>query len=135
MVMDIQRYYTIGQACDELHVSVYTIRRFCNRGLVPSIKRAKNGRRVFTPEQITWLKTLIHLRESGLSTAELKKYVALCRSGKSGILERKAMLETKKRQLWQELEDIQSNIDFIERKIEIFDKSLSEGAELPGEYF
>lgn len=133
--MEEPEYYTTKQVGKELQISTYAIRRLCNNGLVPHVKRARNGYRIFTPEQITWLRTLIHLRESGMSTAELKKYVALCRSGKSSILERKAILETKKRQLWQELEDIQSNIDFIERKIEIFDKNLSEGTELPSEYF
>lgn len=133
--MDTTELHTVKQASEMLEVPKYTIRKFCNQGLVPHVKRARNRYRVFTPEQINWLKTLIHLRESGMSTAELKKYAALCRSGKSSILERKAILETKKRQLWQELEDIQSNIDFIERKIEIFDKNLSEGTELPSEYF
>lgn len=133
--MEEPEYYTTKQVGKELQISTYAIRRLCGKGLVPHVKRARNGYRIFTPEQVTWLKTLIHLRNSGMSTAELKKYANLCRAGESTIPERKAMLETKKRQLWQELEDIQSNIDFIERKIEIFDKSLSEGAELPGEYF
>lgn len=45
---------------------------------------------------------------------ELKKYVRLCRTGQKTVPERKALLETQKRQLWQELEDIQAGINFIE---------------------
>jgi len=66
---------------------------------------------------------------------ELKKYVALCRRGDSTIPERKAMLETKKRQLWQELEEIHTGIDFIERKTEVLDKAMSGEDQLPSEWF
>lgn len=66
---------------------------------------------------------------------ELKKYAALCRKGNSTIAERKAMLETQKRQLWQEFENIQAGIDFIERKNEVFDKVLQGEEELPSEWF
>ena len=67
------------------------------------------------------------LLKIGMNWAMLRSYMELERAGHRTVAERKAMLETKKRQLWQELEDIQSYIDFIERKEEIFDRILAEG--------
>ena len=125
----------MNEASRILNVSSFVIRKFCNNGLVPGIKHRAAGRRVFTPEQIDWLRTIIKMRATGMEISHLKKYVALCREGDSTIVERKAMLETQKRQLWQELEDIQAGIDFIERKNEVFDKALRGEEKLPSEWF
>jgi len=38
--------------------------------------------------------------------------------------ERLAMLRTHKRQVWQELEDLQATIDFLERQEESIDKTM-----------
>lgn len=114
---------TTKQASQILGVPKYTIRSYCNKGLVPHVRRARNGYRIFTPGQVDWLRTIIKLRAAGMGINELKKYVALCRKGNSTIVERKAMLETQKRQLWQELENIQAGIDFIERKMKCLIKS------------
>lgn len=126
---------TTKQASEILGVPKYTIRSYCNKGIVPHVCRARNGYRVFTPEQIDWLRTIIKLRAAGMEISDLKKYVTLCRQGDSTIAERKAMLETQKRQLWQELEDAQAGIDFIERKNEVFDKVLRGEEKLPSEWF
>jgi len=111
------------------------IRLYCNKGLVPNVKHTITGYRIFTAEQVDWLRALLNLRKIGMGIDELKRYVTLCRKGDSTIPERKAMLETKKRQLWQELEDIHAGIDFIERKTEVFDKAMSGEDQLPSEWF
>lgn len=64
-----------------------------------------------------------------MSQAELKQYTRLFRQGKDTLAERKAMLETQKRQLWQELEDRQQGIDFLERQTELIDQELAKGRE------
>lgn len=133
--MDNDSEISMNEASKMLNVSSFMIRKFCNSGLVPGFKYRVAGRRVFTPEQVDWLRTIIKLRATGMDIGDLKKYVALCREGDSTIAERKAMLETQKRQLWQELEDIQAGIDFIERKNEVFDEVLRGEGKLPDGWF
>lgn len=126
--------YTMHQASTKLNTPAYFIRRICRRGLVPHLKHTRAGRVVFTSDQIDWLRTLLGLKNAGMEISELKKYMRLCRAGKETIAERKAMLETQKRQLWQELEDIQAGINFIERKVEIFDEVITGEKEAPEEW-
>lgn len=85
-------------------------------------RQAKNHYRVLNPEQLELLKTLYYLNQGGVSMRDLKKYSHLEYGGTKTIAERKAFLETKKRQIWQELEDLQEAIDQIERKIEILER-------------
>lgn len=52
---------------------------------------------------------------------DLRKYASLEYAGDVTIAEHKAILETKKRQLWENLKDLQEAIDHIERKIEVME--------------
>lgn len=118
-------FFTVKQAAARLKTSPGTIRHYYRIGLLPNAKRAKNGYRILTPEQLAQTRNLIFLKRCGLTNREVRRYINLERQGNDTIPERKALLATKKRQLWQQLEDIQENIDFIERQTEIFDQELA----------
>ncbi len=117
---------TMREVSRELGIPVYTIRYFCNHGLVPNVRRARGGRRVFTAEQCDWLKSLWQLKNCGLKVDELRKYARLCRDGDVTLAERKAILTTQERQLRQEAEDISQAIDFLERREELIDKIINQ---------
>lgn len=121
--MNETEIFTIKQAGREVGIPAHTVKFYCNKGLIPNVRRARNGYRMLEKWQVEWLRTLVFLRRCGMATADIKKYVGLCRQGVQTIPERKAMLETKKRQIWQQIEELQENIDFIERRQEIFDSA------------
>lgn len=125
MEKDPETTQTAYQLSQKLNVPSRTIRSLCSHGLIPGVRRTLTGRLVFTPEQASWIKTLLQLQSIGLNNAELKHYAALTRQGNDTIPERKAILETKKRQIWQTIESAERNIDFIERQTEIFDQELA----------
>lgn len=95
------------------------MRRLCNSGLIPHVKRARNGYRILTPGQVELAKILISMKQSGFASREIRQYSRLYRQGDTTIAERTALLTTRKRQLWQEITDRQKAIDFIERQEEI----------------
>lgn len=115
---------TLPIAAQNLGVSSWTLRRFCNSGFIPHVRRNRQGYRLLEPWQVDLLQVLIGLERCGCTRRELRKYSALYRQGDSTLAERKALLLTRKRQLWQELEDRQSGIDFIERQEEIIEQQL-----------
>ena len=121
--MEMEKY-TIKDACAKLGVSSYALRRLCNSGLIPNIRRNQRGFRVLEDWQIDYARTLLGLKQAGFKQAELKKYTRLFRQGNETLNERKAMLETRKRQLWQELEDKRRGIDFLERQVELIDREI-----------
>lgn len=121
-----EKTLTMREVSRELGIPVYTIRYFCNHGLVPNVRRARGGRRVFTAEQCDWLKSLWGLKNCGLKINELKKYTRLCRGGDATLAERKAILTTQKRQLRQEVAEINQAIDFLELREELIDAVINE---------
>lgn len=117
---------TVKQVAEELSVSTGLVRRLCNKGLIPQVRRNSRGYRVFARWQAELIGTLVGLRQAGLDNSELRRFARLYRFGSESLLERKAILETRKRQLWQELEDKQTGIDYLERQIEVIDAKITE---------
>lgn len=117
--MDTQsELYTTKQVAERLGVTPRKVKYYCSLGLVPGIKRNHNGNRELTEEQINHLSTLLWLRRCGFKMSAVRKYAALQRQGDQTEAERVAILATKKRQIWQTYEELQAQIDFLERQIE-----------------
>ncbi len=121
--MNIQTY-TIREASECLHTSQNVMRRLWDSGLIPGVRRNRLGHRIFDESQLNHARIMLGLRNAGLKKSELSKYTNLARQGDATLPERKAMLETEKRQAWQRLEDIHRDIDFLERQIELIDQQL-----------
>lgn len=111
----------INEVSKILRVNSRKLRRYCNANVVPGLRPVRFGKhRTFTPEQVDWLRQAVYLSRAGFSMKDLRKYVKLAQEkSERAIAERCAMLRTHKRQVWQELEDLQATIDFIERQEEI----------------
>lgn len=119
--------YTVAQACEILGASRNVVRKILKRGTIRGIKRQRNKYRVLDAEQLELLRTLYCLNRGGATIRDLKKYASLEYSGATTLPERKAILETKKRQMWEKLKELQTAIDFIERKVEIIDQTTNMG--------
>lgn len=120
-----EQKYTIQEASKRLNVASGVVRRLCNSGLIPYVKRSRAGYRMLNESQLGHARIILGLRNAGLKKSELKRYTNLVRQGHETLPERKAILETEKRQAWQKLEDIQRDIDFFERQIELIDRQIA----------
>lgn len=112
----MEEKYTTKEASVILGTPKHTVNNFCRQGLIPHVRRDSNGYRVLEPWQIDLLKVLLSMKRAGFTHKELRRYSRLFRQGKHTAAERLAMLTTRKRQLWHEIEARQKAIDFIERQ-------------------
>ncbi len=113
--MSQSKTQTLAEVAKTLQAPRYAIRNLCNAGLIPHLRRDRRGFRVFEPWQIDLLQVLLNMKRAGFDRKELRKYSKLCRQGAQTFPERLALFQTRKRQLWQEIADRQTAIDFIER--------------------
>lgn len=117
--------YTMKEACEKTGLHYETLKFYCNQGLVPNVKRNSKNYRVFDDNDVAWISSLNCLKNCGMSIAEMKNYIDLCLEGESTIMERKAILEEKRRSLEDEMQRIQESIDYIDWKQGFYDDILS----------
>lgn len=117
--MGEQKEYSVKQASAAIGAPAHVVKYFCREGLVRDVKYADNGYRRFNAEQVAWMRLLNCLREAGSSLGELKTYAGWKYADYDTKRAQSAFLGTKKRQLWQKIEDLQADISLIEAYEEI----------------
>lgn len=120
--MEQEDTFLLPTAAKKLGVRPHVLRHFCNKGLIPGVRRNRRGYRVLNEAQLDLAQILIEMKRAGFTTTELRQYSKLSRQGDSTLAERTAILTTRKRQLWQEITERQRAIDFIERQEELVAK-------------
>lgn len=120
--------FSMKQTCKEVGLNYQTLKFYCNQGLVPNVKRDLNNYRVFDEEDIKWIKTLTCLKKCGMSLAEMKEYLRLCKVGDETILQRKEILNKKEKELLSQIDLLNESIEFIHYKQNFYDKLLDKEA-------
>ena len=116
--------YTMREAAKLAGMNYETLRFYCKEGLVPNVERDKNNYRIFTDDNIVWLKSLQCFKQSGMGIKELKDFMELCIEGRETIPTRMELLEKQKEQLFRQIKEIENNIDYIEHKIQRYQDIL-----------
>ena len=117
--------YTMMQTCKETNLTYQTLKFYCNEGLVPNVKRDKKNRRIFDEHDVAWIKSLSCLKNCGMSIKDMKKYLNLCLQGTSTIHERKQILNQKRKELLEQIKNLESSIQYIDHKQQFYDDVLS----------
>ena len=110
----------IGQAAEQIGMSVHTLRYYDKMGLLPHLGRDLNGVRTFSDEDMNWLDFIRRLRETGMPIAEIKRYVDLSAQGESTYDERLELLCAHRRYVAARLEEWQHCAEVIDLKIEMY---------------
>lgn len=117
--------YSMKETCKQVNMSYETLKFYCNKGLIPNVKRDQNNFRVFDEKDIAWIKSLVCLKKCGFSIQDMKVYLKMCLDGPQTIAERKEMLAKKQKILFEELKKVQESIDYINWKQQFYDDVLS----------
>lgn len=116
--------YTMKQAAELAGMSQDTLKFYCKEGLVPNVARDRNNYRMFSDDNIIWLKSLQCFRQSGMGVAELHNFMELCIAGKETLPERMRLLEAQKQLLIERIQGLKANIEYIEHKMERYQNLL-----------
>lgn len=66
--------YSMKEACKLTGLHYETLKYYCNEGLIPNIMRDERNYRLFSDDNINWIKSLICIRKCGMGIKELKEY-------------------------------------------------------------
>ncbi|MEU0304236.1 MerR family transcriptional regulator [Streptomyces sp. NPDC006175] len=85
--------YTITEVARLTGLRAHTLRWYEEMGLVTDVGRGPGGRRSYEASHLRWLDFLAQVRETGMTVADLTRYVELVRKGEGSVSERLALLE------------------------------------------
>lgn len=108
--------YEIGEFATLVGLSAPTIRYYENQGLLKA-QRTANGRRYFTDQDIKWVKFLLHLKGTGMSINDLKKYVTWRAQGDATIPNRLDLLKDTKADFMTKYRQVQHHLQILDDKI------------------
>lgn len=117
--------YTMKEVCEKTGMNYEGLKFYCNRGLVPNVKRDAANRRVFDDRDVAWIEGLGCLRRCGLSIREMQHYVELCRLGTASIPERKVILAHKREALLAQIAELEGAVAYIDGKQRFYDEVLT----------
>lgn len=121
--------YSIGQVSKELGVTIDTIRYYDRSGLLPFVKRNDIGRREFTDNDIHLMRTIICLKNAGVSVADISKFIEFRLQGDSTLKERYQLLGEHRKDLQQQITDLQDTMSYLKFKEWYYKTAVDAGTE------
>lgn len=120
--------YSIGQVSEMFHLPVSTLRYYDKEGLFPYMER-RSGIRRFSERELEALRVIECLKKSGLEIKEIKQFMAWCVEGPATYPERKALFETRKQAVEEEMLRLQKTLDMLKFKCWYYETAIRDGSE------
>ena len=108
--------YTIKEVADKVDISEHTLRFWAKSGFFPFLKRNQNNIRLFSDNDIEWVKIVKCLRAVGTENKAIKRYIDLCVMGDSTIPERYGIIQATKLKARQQMRDLKKQLDMLDYK-------------------
>ena len=120
--------WSIGEVSELTGLTTHTVRFYEQEGLFfAPVRRNAAGRRVFTAEEVEWLKVCMRLRSSGMPLPQIRRYAELVLKGDGNEAERLELLREHEAKVQQQVADLQEALAIIGHKVELYAERLREG--------
>lgn len=121
--------YSIGKAVEKTGITASTLRYYEKEGLLPSIKRDKNGIRSFTDADLQTLKIIECLKTTGMPIKDIRKFIDLCAEGDNSLQERYTLFLERKNAVQKQIEQLQEVEKVIDFKCWYYQTAIEAGTE------
>jgi MerR family transcriptional regulator, repressor of the yfmOP operon len=126
----VQQKYSIGEMSRMCEMSTRTIRYYEELGLLNSVKRIDNGRRVYTDEDLRRLKLIKRLKILGLTLSEMRELESIWSIQKTNDAVLRRLLEILSSHL-RRIDDRIADMDILRNEILEYQNRI--GSKLEGE--
>ena len=118
--------YSPGQVAEQTGFSLDTLRYYERIGLLDDIARNSGGQRVFTEEDVAWLRILRCLRDTGMPIQRMVRYAELARGGEETVAERLEVLREHDRDIDAKIEHLRVEQEHIRSKIAYYQREMEQ---------
>ena len=115
--------YSIGAFSKLTKLSIDTLRYYEKIQLIIP-KRNSINRRIYTDKDIEWIDFVKRLKQTGMPIKSMQKYAYLRYQGDDTVKERLNLLFEQQKALIKQREEVESHIEFLDNKIEIYQEML-----------
>ncbi|MDH6117053.1 MerR family transcriptional regulator [Kitasatospora sp. GAS204B] len=98
-------------------LSTQSLRWYEDQGLIDSGAEDGAGDRIYNPVHLRWLKFLNHLRSTGMSLTDLRRYVELNREGDRTLAARRELLEAHRDHLRSQVDGYAATLRYLDWRI------------------
>jgi len=119
--------FSIQRAAAETGLSPDTLRYYERIGVLPGVARSPSGHRRYGEGDIGWIKLVQCLRATGMPIEELHQYAMLMQQGGSTARQRLQLLEGHRTRINEEMRELTTALELVERKIAGYDALLRDG--------
>ncbi len=126
--MEKEKTYSISEVSDLLCIAPSTIRYYDAEGLLPFLERV-NGRRVFHESDLSSMRLIECLKNTGMSIRDIKAYFTLAKQGDSTLEARRDIILKQKQSILDQIEALKLNLKTIEHKEKYYKEAIEAGTE------
>lgn len=109
--------YTIKEMAEKTGISQYTLRYYDKIGLLPELRRNKNGARQYTEEDFQTLELIRCLKVGNMPLKEMRAFLELYNQGDKTVEERLTLLRAHREALQKQIAEMQCAMEVIGCKI------------------
>src|SRR5215475_5643727 len=109
---------TIGQAAERTGLSVHALRFYKRESIYLSrVRRAADGRRVYTEDDVDWLTLCTILRNAAMPLEDIRRYTELVHADDDNEPERLTLLSQHEERVREQQQKLDHCLDLIRFKI------------------
>jgi DNA-binding transcriptional MerR regulator len=121
--------YPIAEVVARTGLTAHTLRYYERAGLIEPPPREWNGHRRYTEADLGMITILTKLRATGMPIEGMRRYAALCRQGPGNEAERRTLLLEHREHVLSRLDQLQTDLAVVDRKIEMYASVNGSGAD------
>ena len=109
--------FTIAEASELTGVSSDTLRYYERAGVMPDVVRGEHGHRVYSPDDLGWIRFVRRLRSTGMPMRQVAEYTGMVRRGEGTVAERRRLLEAHRANVAHAIEELTEALQVLDGKI------------------
>jgi DNA-binding transcriptional MerR regulator len=114
--------HTISEVAATTGLTAHTLRWYERIGLLDPVDRTYSGQRRYSDGDLARLGFLGRLRLTGMSVADMLRYVELARLGEGTFAERRDLLVAHREEVRQRLADLHATLAVLDYKIDLYSR-------------
>ncbi|MBV6695969.1 MerR family transcriptional regulator [Kitasatospora aureofaciens] len=123
--------HTISEVATASGLTAHTLRWYERIGLLDPVDRSASGQRRYCDADLHRLAFLGRLRLTGMSVADMLRYVDMARRGEATYEGRRQLLVDQREEVRQRIADLQATLAVLDYKIDLYAGKIADSSGAP----